>query len=230
MTPHLALLIAAHFIADFFLQPDWLAKRKRNLFGLVLHGGIHAATAYLAIQLWSYWKLPAAVFFVHVLIDAVKVRCRDTAAAFAVDQAAHGAGLAGIVWALTKYADLQTCSGMGFPIIIAVGGFVAAVQGAGFFVGKFAKRLLDENKLELDGLIGGGKWIGQLERALIFVFIFIGHPAGIGFLVAAKSILRFEEAKKQKLAEYVLIGTLLSFSLAIALASATKWAMTLQTP
>ena len=49
----------------------------------------------------------------------------------------------------------------------------------------------------------------------------------IGFLVAAKSILRFEEAKKQKLAEYILIGTLLSFSLAIALASATKWAMNL---
>lgn len=51
---------------------------------------------------------------------------------------------------------------------------------------------------------------------------------GIGFLVAAKSILRFEEAKKQKLAEYVLIGTLLSFSLAIALATATKWAMNLE--
>ena len=59
---------------------------------------------------------------------------------------------------------------------------------------------------------------------LIFLFIFIGQPAGIGFLVAAKSILRFEEARQQKLAEYVLIGTLLSFSLAVALAAATQWA------
>lgn len=230
MTPSLALLIAAHFIADFFLQPDWLAKRKRNLFCLALHGLIHAATAYLAIQLWSYWKLPAAIFLVHILTDVIKVRCRDTATAFAVDQSTHLVGLGGIVWALSKYAGLPTFTGIGFPIIIAVGGFVATVQGAGFFVGKFTKRLLEENKLELDGLVGGGKWIGQLERALIYVFIFIGHPAGIGFLVAAKSILRFEESKKQKLAEYVLIGTLMSFSLAIALASATKWAMTLQTP
>ena len=51
------------------------------------------------------------------------------------------------------------------------------------------------------------------------------EPAGIGFLVAAKSILRFEEAKDQKLAEYVLIGSLLSFSIAIALSAVTKWAM-----
>ena len=58
-----------------------------------------------------------------------------------------------------------------------------------------------------------------------FLFIFIGQPTGIGFLVAAKSILRFEEAKEQKLAEYVLIGSLLSFSTAIAMSAATRWAM-----
>jgi hypothetical protein len=57
------------------------------------------------------------------------------------------------------------------------------------------------------------------------LFIFIDQSAGIGFLVAAKSILRFEEAKEQKLAEYVLIGSLLSFSIAIALSAVTKWAM-----
>ena len=34
-----------------------------------------------------------------------------------------------------------------------------------------------------------------------------------------------EEARKQKHAEYVLIGTLLSFSLAIALSVATRWAV-----
>ncbi len=225
-----ALLIAAHFIADFSLQPDCLARRKRNLLWVALHGLIHASAAYLLLQSWSYWRLPVAILLVHIVIDAVKVRCRDTATAFAVDQAAHFAGLGGIVWALAKFEGLPAFAGLGYPLIIAAGGVVATVQGAGFFVAKFTKRLLDENKLELNGLGGGGKWIGQLERALIFVFIIIDHPAGIGFLVAAKSILRFEEAKNQKLAEYVLIGTLLSFALAIALASATKWAMALQTP
>ena len=73
-------------------------------------------------------------------------------------------------------------------------------------------------------LPNGGRLIGQLERALIFLLVFIGQAGAIGFLVAAKSILRFEEARKQKHAEYVLIGTLLSFSLAIALSVATWWA------
>jgi len=106
---------------------------------------------------------------------------------------------------------------------------VATVPGAGFCVGTFTQRPVDDDNPELGDLNGGGRCIGQLELALSCLFI-IDQPAGIGFLVAAKSILRFEEAKNQKLAEYVLIGTLLSFSLAIALAEATKWAMTLSAP
>jgi hypothetical protein len=49
----------------------------------------------------------------------------------------------------------------------------------------------------------------------------------LGFLFAAKSILRFEEAKQQKPAEYILIGTLWGFFLAMALAFATRWAIRL---
>lgn len=66
-----------------------------------------------------------------------------------------------------------------------------------------------------------------MERSLIFLLFIIGQPEGVGFLVAAKSILRFEESKKQKQAEYILIGTLLSFSIAIAISSLTLYAMAL---
>ena len=41
---------------------------------------------------------------------------------------------------------------------------------------------------------------------------------GVGFLIAAKSVFRFgdlSKAKDRKLTEYILIGTLLSFGLAI---------------
>lgn len=56
----------------------------------------------------------------------------------------------------------------------------------------------------------GGK-IGNAERLLIFVFILAGCYEAIGFLLAAKSILRFNESKQDKeYAEYVLYGTLLS--------------------
>ncbi|MGL5562611.1 MAG: DUF3307 domain-containing protein, partial [Tannerellaceae bacterium] len=67
-------------------------------------------------------------------------------------------------------------------------------------------------------LKNAGKWIGYLERFLIVVFISIGRFEAIGFLLAAKSIFRFGElnkAKDIKITEYVLIGTLASFTIAI---------------
>jgi len=69
-----------------------------------------------------------------------------------------------------------------------------------------------------DSLQNAGKYIGILERLLIFTFIITQHWEGIGFLIAAKSIFRFgdlQESKDRKMTEYILIGTLLSFGLAI---------------
>ena len=64
------------------------------------------------------------------------------------------------------------------------------------------------------GFEQGGMIIGQLERALIFILTLTGQAAGIGFLIAAKSILRYGEAQdpSQRMdAEYIIIGTLMSF-------------------
>jgi hypothetical protein len=221
------LLFAAHALGDFVLQPDWLAKNKQRLSYLLLHTVLHAATAYAVLQVWTLWQVPVAVFVVHTAIDACKTRLPDTAPWFAIDQAAHAFSLILIASWCTGSGILPAFTGTGYQWIVVLGGAVTTVLGAGFLIGKFAQRLIEENQLQLDGLRNGGRWIGRFERALIFVLIFINEPAGIGFLVAAKSILRFEEAKQQKMAEYVLIGTLLSFSLAIVLASLTKWAMNL---
>jgi hypothetical protein len=72
--------------------------------------------------------------------------------------------------------------------------------------------------LETDSLKNAGSYIGILERLFVFVFIIYGHVEAVGFLMAAKSIFRFGDlkaAKDRKLTEYVLIGTLLSFALAL---------------
>ena len=81
------------------------------------------------------------------------------------------------------------------------------------------------------GIPNAGTIIGQLERTLILFLVLAGVPSGIGLLVAAKSILRFGEVKdpeNREMAEYVLIGTLASFTFAIPVAYATtvlvRWA------
>lgn len=63
-----------------------------------------------------------------------------------------------------------------------------------------------------------GRVIGLLERALIYFFILHGHYGAVGFTLAAKGFTRFKELDDRPFAEYVLIGTLLSSGLAIAIA------------
>ena len=59
-----------------------------------------------------------------------------------------------------------------------------------------------------------GALIGNLERILTIVFVLLGQFEAIGFIVAAKSILRFKDTDTAK-TEYVLAGTFLSFVIAI---------------
>ena len=78
---------------------------------------------------------------------------------------------------------------------------------------------------DIQGLKSGGQYIGWLERSLVLVFVMIDQPTGIGFLIAAKSILRFGEIKEpsqRKVAEYIIIGTFMSFGWAVLIAALTK--------
>ena len=68
------------------------------------------------------------------------------------------------------------------------------------------------------GNFHSGELIGWLERGLILVFVIMSQYEAIGFLIAAKSILRFSEASKgDEKSEYVLAGTLLSLAIALCL-------------
>lgn len=61
-----------------------------------------------------------------------------------------------------------------------------------------------------------GRLIGSLERILTLTFVILGEFEAVGFLIAAKSILRFKDGDTKK-TEYVLIGTMLSFVIAIGI-------------
>lgn len=77
----------------------------------------------------------------------------------------------------------------------------------------------EANKEIQDGeLEKAGKRIGYLERILIITFILNHEIEAVGFLLAAKSVFRFGDLKDKndiKHTEYVLVGTLTSFTIAI---------------
>jgi hypothetical protein len=87
---------------------------------------------------------------------------------------------------------------------------------AGIFTGLLTQKFRDQIPNHgTDSLLNAGAWIGVLERLLIFFLVMISQYEAIGLLVAAKSIIRLKEGE-QKMSEYVLVGTLISISMAMA--------------
>ena len=220
------ILIAAHFMGDFFLQPKKMVRNKRLPLMLILHGAIHATTTWMLLQLWNCWEAPLSVFALHTFIDLIKQRFGDEhVTTFIADQTAHLFSLILLAGFLSHGVQGVEFSGTGYQLFTGFAGFIATVRGAGFLITLVSRELINRNNLKLDGLQNGEALIGQLERGLIFLFFLAGQLAIIGFLLLAKAILRLEESKKPKVAEYLLVGTLLSFAAAIAISSATLWAM-----
>jgi len=62
-----------------------------------------------------------------------------------------------------------------------------------------------------------GWLIGYLERVLAIILVAYGSVEGLGFLAAAKGLVRAQEWKDRALAEYFLVGTLLSILMATGL-------------
>jgi hypothetical protein len=60
-----------------------------------------------------------------------------------------------------------------------------------------------------------GATIGALERLLVVAFVLTGAEVAIGFVVAAKTIARFRQLDDRGFAEYYLLGTLASISVAL---------------
>ena len=74
----------------------------------------------------------------------------------------------------------------------------------------------NSNNSELNSF-HSGRIIGTLERWLILLLVMLSQFEAIGFLIAAKSILRFSETSKgTEKSEYVLVGTLFSFLIALS--------------
>jgi hypothetical protein len=216
------LFLAAHAYGDFLLQGATIAKQKHRFPLLLAHVLIHGVLVYALLQQWTAWQPAVAILLLHAVIDAVKARRPLTARAFAWDQVAHVASVVLVAWLSLRLGWCRPFDGVGWTWIVGGAGFVAAVIGSGYYVGAVTDSIISRNPGLADslkpGLVDGGKQIGRLERAFIFILIAASEPSGIGFLIAAKSILRFEEAKQQPVAEYVIIGTLWSFGLALVLA------------
>lgn len=59
-----------------------------------------------------------------------------------------------------------------------------------------------------------GRFIGYLERMIVFLLVLSGNVSAIGFVLVAKGIARFQQLDDRAFAEYFLIGTMMSIAMA----------------
>lgn len=247
MPATLIALLTAHVLADFVLQTRWIVTRKTRPAVLSLHGALVLLSAQVALGTIAAPSL-VLLALAHMAIDAVKARCPRGTMPFLLDQAAHGATILALavwqpgLWSAGLWAGLPApAPNLILHAMLVGAGFILAVRGGGFVVGLLMEAQLAPVVADLRvrtlttgqgrGLPEGGLTIGWLERSLVYLLLLAGQPGAIGFLIAAKSILRFGTVTEDRAAsEYVIIGTLASFGWAIGVTLATIWLRDLLPP
>ena len=214
-------LIIAHLLTDFVFQSDSWVKRKYkdgwHSKYLYVHGAVAGILAYLFSGLWSLIWIPVTIAATHIIIDGVKAKFDDNIKSFSLDQLAHFAVIFAIwIWIMTpSLEDLAVLEQLflpGIKIWVILTAYLIIIWPSSVLISK----LTEKWRMDVNGdgsLENAGRWIGRLERFLILTLVLLQQYEAIGLLVAAKSIFRF--SKSRDVGEYVLIGTLISFTIAI---------------
>ena len=217
-------LLLAHLLGDFVLQPTRAlihkqANKIRSWF-LYLHVLIHFLLILLLTWDLSYWKVALIIALSHYVIDLAKLYSKDLfrnkSIPFFIDQILHLL----VLYVCAFYDELwpftrELIASIDWPLATA---FVFVTFPAAIMMNILLQNMSDKIELNHKSLPNAGKYIGMIERIFVLIFIILGRWEAIGLLITAKSVFRFnnlKESNNRKLTEYILIGTLLSFGIAI---------------
>lgn len=219
--PLVILQTIAHLLSDYYFQSDDSAKEKnRNGFKSKFIWK-HTLITFLCSWILSFdinfvfCALGISIF--HYIIDGCKAKLNTSKYSFFVDQIMHLIVIFVFVWLFQKYFDSNKIISITLDnkYLLAILGYIACMKPANIFIHETIKisniKSISNTDTELEN---AGKLIGSLERILVLTFVIIGKLEVVGFLIAAKSILRYKDTDTIK-TEYVLIGTMLSFGLAM---------------
>lgn len=224
-------LLFAHILTDFVLQSKRWIKHKRKHKGksyiLIIHSLVAGLLTFIFLQRLELWYIAIIISITHYFIDWWKLlQNRDNLKNFLLDQAFH------LLVILLVWLHLVDGFNLVIPwvqefmnssqLLVITGAYLIIIFPVGFLIGKATQRWQDEieTTYQKNSLKDAGRYIGIFERILVLTFIITNNFAALGFLIAAKSILRFSdksESGARKQTEYVLIGTLMSFAITILL-------------
>lgn len=214
-------LFFAHLLSDFFLQPLSWVKDKEQLKIKSIKLIYHVLLTTLFAWIFSGSFITAVFIGIcHYGIDLWKVYAKDKSIkTFLVDQIFHFIILI-ISWlylidAFAQFKLLAIEVMTDFKVWAILTSYLFCSFPLGIIIGVATQHWRNQVELnKAESLNEAGKWIGLFERMLTLTFVLNNQYEAIGFLIAAKALLRFKDSDL-KLTEYVLIGTLISFTVTI---------------
>lgn len=220
-------LLLSHLIGDYYCQTDKFCKQKseekyKSIF-LYIHAIIIGLLAYLFSNSYGSFGMWALFIGVsHLIIDLIKSYTKKyPLTTFVLDQLAHIIILF-IVSKLYLIESDQTWSQFSFieqAYQVKIPTLLCAIIICCGMSNIIIKLVLERFNIDLlkskdEELSKAGALIGNLERLISLVFVLLGQYEAIGFIIAAKSILRFRDYERSK-TEYVLVGSMLSLGIAL---------------
>lgn len=219
-------LLLAHVLADFVFQTKSVAENKLDFKETLKHCSSLLVISVFILILAGYrdWYLFIPVLLISVIhgiidylkaiIDA-KIDDKWNWVLFIADQFVHIITIIGIIvlfHPILKDAYLYKIEFYlnNIDVIKSALFFILITFGGSYFTASVCKGFGKSNKSG-NSLNKAGRYIGILERLIISAAILIGRYEIIGFLIAAKSIIRHHESDDKDFAEYFLVGTFTSF-------------------
>jgi hypothetical protein len=217
-------LLIAHLLADFTFQTQKLSEKKSEKIiskHMLLHVLIVGVLSYVFAFQWSFWWAALLLMMLHLGIDVLKnviQQKKHETNFFFWDQGLHMLSLIGIVYLFECADQIEPYFVFSTKNAMIIAAFIFSSKPSNFIIKNILDiyhiKAPDESDTNADdrSLNNAGKLIGIVERFLALGLILLGQYEAVGLIIAAKSILRFNQTQKS---EYVLVGTLLSFGIAI---------------
>jgi len=225
----LILQFIAHLLADFTFQSDESVKEKNENGFKNLTMFSHLIIVLLLSWFFSFqlnfFIASLIITFLHYLVDGLKTvlikKDKLRKQLFFIDQIFHVIIIIAVVTLFAKYYPFNPV--LIFTIntktVLVAASYLFCTKPTNIIIKEILKaykislpsNASDDNPSEIPNV---GKLIGNIERILALTLILNNKYEAVGFIIAAKSILRFKDTENSK-SEYVLVGSLLSFGIAI---------------
>lgn len=183
-----------------FKSKDFIERKRRSKLWLLLHAAVFIVLSFLLLlDEMSNWKIIIAIAglgITHYLVDLIKINLKkEGLGSFLIDQAVH------VLLILIAYLLLEPIGGylnilnkthllINSPRLLIILSSLLLVTSVGSIlidniISRF-KSGISENKI---GIESAGKYIGIVERLLIFTFILTGNLTAVGFIFTAKATI-----------------------------------------